>query len=137
MPYWEPAEEADRNSAIRKTHPFHLISEHHRMRTHSQWFDVAYLKEIYAEPTVKINPADAADLGVAEGDMVRVFNDRGSVVMRAALTAGNPRGTVSATKGWSSEEFVDGHFASLCSKDFNQVCANQAFNDVAVSIEKA
>ncbi len=136
-PYWEPAREADEASEARKAHPFHLISEHHRSRTHSQWGDVAYLKEIYPEPVVKINPDDAAELGVIEGDIVKLSNDRGYVVMKAALHAGNPRGVISATRGWSAWEFVDGHFASLPSKEFNQVCANQAFNDVAVSIEKA
>lgn len=136
-PYWEPAREADEASEARKAHPFHLISEHHRSRTHSQWGDVSYLKEIYPEPVVKINPDDAAELGIVEGDTVKLFNDRGYVVMKAALHAGNPRGVASATRGWSAWEFIEGHFASLPSKDFNQVCANQAFNDVAVSIEKA
>ena len=75
--------------------------------------------------------------GIAEGDMVRLYNDRGSVVMKATITAGNPAGTLSAVKGWQADEFVEGHFASLPMKDFNQVCANQAFNDVAVAIEKA
>lgn len=136
-PYWEPAREADEGSEARKAHPYHLISEHHRSRTHSQWGDVEYLKEIYPEPVVKINPDDAAELGIAEGDAVKLSNDRGYVVMKAALHAGNPRGTVSATRGWSQWEFIDGHFADLPMKEFNQVCANQAFNDVAVSIEKA
>lgn len=136
-PYWEPAREADLNSEARSVHPFHLIAEHHRSRTHSQWGDVECLKEIFPEPTVKINADDAAELGIAEGDTVRLYNDRGSMTLKAAITAGNPRKTLSATRGWSEWEFIDGHFASLPMKEFNQVCANQAFNDVAVSIEKA
>lgn len=95
------------------------------------------LKEFYPEPVVKINPQDAESLGIAEGDIVRLFNDRGSVKMKAAMNAGNPRGIASATRGWRTEEFIEGHFAELPSNEFNQVCANQAFNDLAVSIEKA
>lgn len=137
FPYWEPAAEASEDAAVRETYPFHLISEHSRVRTHSQWWEVGYLTDIFSEPVVKINTDDAASLGIAEGDMVRLYNDRGSVVMKATITAGNPAGTLSAVKGWQADEFVEGHFASLPMKDFNQVCANQAFNDVAVAIEKA
>ncbi len=137
VPYWEPAREADPDGEVRKTHPFHLISEHHRTRTHTQWTEVEMLKEFYPEPVVKINPQDAESLGIAEGDIVRLFNDRGSVKMKAAMNAGNPRGIASATRGWRTEEFIEGHFAELPSNEFNQVCANQAFNDLAVSIEKA
>lgn len=135
--YWEPTLEADKSSSARTQHPFHCISEHMRTRTHSQWYDVECLREFDPEPIVRMNPEDAADLGIAEGDTVRVFNDRGSVTMRATLSAGYQRGIVGSPRSYREREFIDGHFASLSTNQYNQVCANQAFNDVAVSIEKA
>ncbi|WP_139651200.1 molybdopterin-containing oxidoreductase family protein [Raoultibacter phocaeensis] len=135
--YWEPTLEADKNSAVRAQYPFHCISEHMRTRTHSQWYDVEHLKDYDPEPIVRINPEDAADLGITEGDTVRLYNDRGSVVMKATLSAGYPRGIVGSPRSYREREFIEGHFASLSTKQYNQVCANQPFNDVAVAIEKA
>ena len=43
---------------------------------------------------------------------------------------------VAAPRAWQAEEFIDGHYASLPTNEFNQVCANFSFNDVAVDIEK-
>lgn len=39
-----------------------------------------------AEPCVEIDPDDAASLGIVEGTDVRVFNDRGSLVLPARFT---------------------------------------------------
>lgn len=135
-PYWEPALEADVNSTARQTYPFYLLSEHMRTRTHSQWWDVDYLKEYEPEPCVKMNPDDAAAKGIKDGDTVRMFNGRGTVTMKAHINAGLPRGMVAAPRAFQAEEFIDGHYASLPTNEFNQVVANLAFNDVAVDIEK-
>lgn len=134
--YWEPALEADVNSEARKKYPFHCISEHMRTRTHSQWFDVGYMKEFEAEPVVRINPDDAKEMGVAEGDIVRLFNDRGSVKMKATLSSGYPRKIVGCPRTFHQKEFIEGSFATLSTNQYNQACANQVFNDVAVAIEK-
>ena len=134
--YWEPATYAGQESAARASYPYHLLSEHMRTRTHTQWWECGYMKEYEPEPIVRINPEDAAELGIAEGDAVKLHNDLGFVVMKAAINAGLPRGTMSSGRSFQAGEFIDGHFASLPSNEFNQVVANQAFNDVAVAIEK-
>lgn len=135
-PYWEPSIEADVQSPIRQTYPFYLLSEHMRTRTHSQWWDVDYLKEYEPEPCVKMNPVDASEKGIKDGDTVRMFNGRGTVTMKAYTNAGLPRGMVASPRAWQAEEFIEGHFASLPTNEFNQVVANLSFNDVAVDIEK-
>ncbi len=135
-PYWEPALEADINSVARQTYPFYLLSEHMRTRTHSQWWDVDYLKEYEPEPCVKISPADAEAKGIEDGDIVRIFNGRGTVTMKAYINPGLPEGMLAAPRAWQAEEFIDGHFASLPTNEFNQVAANFSFNDLAVDIEK-
>lgn len=117
--------------------PFHLMSEKMRTHTHSQWAECDFVKEFEPEPIVRINPEDAAELGIEEGDYAKLYNDLGYVVMRVAINAGLPRKTVTSGRSWNDEDFVDGHYSSLSHIAFNQVCANQTFNDVAVSIEKA
>jgi anaerobic selenocysteine-containing dehydrogenase len=134
--HWETPTFAGEDREYRKTYPYQLLSEHMRTHTHTQWWDCEYVKEYESEPIVKINPADAAELGIAEGDVVKLSNDQGFVTMKVAFNAGLPPKMISSARSWQKDNFIDGHFASLPSREYNQVCANQAFNDVAVTIEK-
>ena len=43
---------------------------------------------------VRLNTKDAKDRGVKDGDLVKVFNDRGAVICAARLTERLPQGTV-------------------------------------------
>lgn len=124
------------NSEYRAKYPYHLMSEKMRTHTHSQWADCEYVKEYEPEPICRLNPDDAAELGIKENDQVKLSNDLGFVVMKAVINAGVPAKTITAGRSWNAEDFIDGHYSSLSSIGFNQTCANQAFNDVAVTIEK-
>lgn len=75
-------------------------------------------------------------MGIEEGDTVKLSNDRGFVTMIATLNAGQRPNTVSCPRSFQAGEFIDGHFSDLSFNDYNQCCANQAYNDVAVAIEK-
>ena len=116
-PYWEPSPEASETAEIRKKYPFHLISEHMRTRTHSQWWENDYVKEFEAEPVIKIAPSDAEKYGIEAGDTVRIFNDRGYVVMKAVINPGLRPGTLSTPRSWEGREFIDGHLQSLLTKE--------------------
>jgi formate dehydrogenase alpha subunit len=49
------------------------------------------------EELVALNPADAAELGISDGEMVRVISRRGTVAAKAMLTDDSPKGTVAMT----------------------------------------
>ena len=134
--HWESPKFAGKDREYRETYPYHMLSEHMRTHTHTQWSDCAYVREWEPEPIVRLNPDDAAELGVSEGDVVKCSNDNGYVVMKAVINAGLPRGMVSSGRSWEQRDFIEGHFASLPSHEYNPMVANQAFNDVAVAIEK-
>lgn len=134
--HWETPTFAGADREYRQTYPYHLLSEHMRTHTHTQWWDCEYVKEYEPEPIVRLNPDDAKELGLVEGDTAKLYNDQGFVVMKVAINAGLPHGMISSARSWQKDDFIDGHFASLPSREYNQVCANQAFNDVAVAIEK-
>jgi molybdopterin-containing oxidoreductase family molybdopterin binding subunit len=134
--YWEPPHEAWYKNELVKKYPLQIMSEHSKFRTHSQWWEVPALLEVDVQPLLKINPIDANQYAIKEGDRVRLFNDRGFVVMTATLNPGVMPGVLVAPKGWEKSQFIEGHFSSLSSKEMNQVCNNQPFNDVLVAIEK-
>jgi len=70
------------------TYPLHLVSSQPRNRLHSQ-MDPGPLSQggkVADREAVTINPEDAARRGIAEGDVVRVFNARGACLAGATVT---------------------------------------------------
>jgi anaerobic dimethyl sulfoxide reductase subunit A len=84
IPKWiEPFESL--NSPKIREFPFHLVSPHPRWRTHSIFNNIGWLRETYQQE-VTLNASDAARLGVATGDIVEVWNERGRCVVPAYVT---------------------------------------------------
>ncbi len=52
------------------------------------------------EPWLWLSPADAAARGVADGALIRLYNERGEFRVRARVTARIPAGTVWMRDGW-------------------------------------
>lgn len=101
-PAWlEPAEWLGHRKAER--FPLHLVSNQPRTRLHSQYDNGSYSQEskIGGREPLTINTDDAAERGIGEGDVVRVFNDRGAMLAGAILSDGIRRGVVQiATGAW-------------------------------------
>jgi len=68
--------------------PLHLVSSQPRERLHSQMDmgPVSARGKIGGREAVAINPADAAARGIADGDVVRLFNSRGACLAGAMVT---------------------------------------------------
>lgn len=137
VPYWEPPREVRDDTELRQKYPFAMYTKHTRFLVHSQWWDVAPLVELAGgEPKLEINPEDAKEYGLSTGDIVRIFNDRGSVEMPLIMNAGLPRKVLQAPRGWDKSQQRNGTFNSLSSMYFHPACVNSNFNDVVVDIEK-
>lgn len=137
LPHFEPPREAWHENPLHEKYPFSVIQDKGRWRTHSQWWDVPMLRELSPEPFVKINPVDAAARNIKNGDIVKLFNDRGYVKIKAFVDRGVQPGVLSLPKGREKHEFIEGHYQDLTSRVMNIVCANSAFFDVLVQVEKA
>ncbi len=136
LPYWEPPHEAWHENPKHEQYPFNLLNIHPKWRTHSQWFDVPVLEEISGKPKLHMNPEDAAAKGIAEGDVVKVYNDRGYVVIEATLNAGMQPGCVGVPKGWEKGQFIEGHYQDLTSRVMHPMINNSAFFDALCNVEK-
>jgi biotin/methionine sulfoxide reductase len=71
-----------------KRYPLHMISNQPKTRLHSQYDHGAYAQasKIKGREPVLINPKDAAARGIANGDVIRVYNDRGAALAGAVVT---------------------------------------------------
>lgn len=137
LPYWEPPREAWQGSELQQKYPYQLMSEKPKFRTHTQWGNVEMFREYEAEPYVSINPKDAEANGVETGDVVRLFNDRGYVVIRVRVMPNVPEGVFTIPKGFSADDYIEGTYSDLTPIEMNGFCANQPFFDTVVGIEKA
>jgi biotin/methionine sulfoxide reductase len=101
-PVWlEPREWLGAGLAAR--YPLHMISNQPRTRLHSQLDPgkTSRSSKIADREPIWIHPEDAAARGIATGDVVRVFNDRGACLAGALVTdVVRPRVVQLATGAW-------------------------------------
>ncbi|MCB2185554.1 MAG: molybdopterin oxidoreductase family protein [Deltaproteobacteria bacterium] len=91
-----PAGEPWRDPEGAGKYPLELITPPHHLFLNSAFGEIAALRELAGPPKVLINPHDAATRGLGQGDLVRVFNDRGECRLYAELTTDTPAGLLVA-----------------------------------------
>ncbi|MFC3124627.1 molybdopterin-dependent oxidoreductase [Pseudoroseomonas globiformis] len=90
-------------SELANRFPLHLLSFQPETRLHGQLDPgpVAAASKIQGREPILMHPEDAGARGLAAGDVVRVFNDRGACLAGLRLDAGLRRGVVAmATGAW-------------------------------------
>jgi formate dehydrogenase alpha subunit len=75
-------------------YPLMLVTERSLYQFGAMSRKVQGLNTLKAEEQVEINPADAASLGFADSEMVRVISRRGEVQAKAKITEASPPGVV-------------------------------------------
>jgi anaerobic dimethyl sulfoxide reductase subunit A len=86
-------------SPIRKQYPLQLITTHFKRRIHTVYEKVPWLRELDEPQAVTINSVDAKERGIRDGDLARVFNDRGQTVLPAKVTERIMPGVVEIPEG--------------------------------------
>lgn len=136
MPFYEEPLEAYDGNPLREKYPLIMWSHRDKFKVHSTFAVNPILNEIEPEPTIELNPLDAQERGIADGDKVRIFNDRGEVTMKAYLDASIRPGCVWTEHVWLQEQYESGHMMELTNHQTRDVWpANQPF-DTLVQIEK-
>lgn len=141
LPVFKPPKEGRENQQARK-YPLVFVQRHSNFRVHSMYANIPWLLELNPEPVVEMNPSDARQRGITEGDMVLVYNDRGKAKLKARLNEGVKTGVVDIAQGWWFHQFAEGGFNCLTYEDRNPAQelvyeANSGFNDVLVEVERA
>jgi anaerobic selenocysteine-containing dehydrogenase len=119
--YIAPREDTRSPAAVR--YPLAMISPPARNFLNSSFVNVQSLRASEGEPWLDIHPDDAATRGVIAGNYVRVFNDRGSVELRARVTDRARRGVVVGLSVWWKKLARDG-------KNANELTSSDALTDM-------
>jgi DmsA/YnfE family anaerobic dimethyl sulfoxide reductase A subunit len=81
-----------------KKYPLQAYGYHGHGRTHSTYHNIPWLREVHPD-LVMINPVDAKKRGIKTGDKVKVFNDRGALVLPVKVTPRIIPGVVAMPQG--------------------------------------
>lgn len=81
-------------------HPFRLATSPARNFLNSSFTETPVSRAKEGRPQLLIHPADAEMLGISDGARVEIGNERGEVVLHAALFSGLKRGVVIAEGIW-------------------------------------
>ena len=133
--YVEPAESVRRERPGARPYRLYLMTPNTKNRIHSQFNNLAMIRAVSPGPFVALHPDDAAARGIREGDLVRIFNDRGSLEVPAQLDAGLRAGCVAVTNGWW---LSDGGAVNVCSLGREtDMGYGAAFHDNLVDVRRA
>ena len=133
-----PPHESRSTTALAARYPLAMISPPARNFLNSTFVNVVSLRAPKASRTLEIHPHDAAARGIADGDRVRVFNDRGSLELKARVTDRARPGVVVALSVWWKKLARDGKNANeLTSQVLTDIGRAPTFYDCLVEVATA
>ncbi len=77
-----------------------LLTPHTKFGINSQFINLDWIEEYDPVPFVYLNPKTAAEKGIGEGDLVKVFNKTGQVTIVAKLTDNVPVDCILMYEAW-------------------------------------
>ncbi|MCP4538805.1 MAG: molybdopterin-dependent oxidoreductase [Chloroflexi bacterium] len=121
-------------------YPLQAIGHHYMGRVHSIHDNVDWLREAFPQ-RVFINELDAQARGIADGDEVRVYNERGTMILPCRVTNRILPGVVNIPQGawWTpDDDGVDrrGSVNVLTSEQWTPLAFGSAQHTIMVQVEK-
>ena len=118
--------------------PFRLVTAPARSYLNSSFTETPTSIKREGRPSAMIHPEDCAELGLDEGDRVRMGNDKGSVVVHVKPFDGLQRGVVVVESIWPNKAFEEGIGINLLvSAEAGRPNGGAVFHDTAVWLRAA
>jgi anaerobic selenocysteine-containing dehydrogenase len=132
-------ESAQSTPALAADYPLAMISPPARNFLNSSFVNVTSLRAAEGEPVLEMHAADAAARGIADGDLVRIYNARGATLARAVVDAGRARtGVVNGLGVWWRKFGRDGtNVNEVTHQRLTDIGRAPAFYDCLVQVERA
>ncbi len=135
LPFFDPPAETT-DEALAARFPLALVTPKTHLFLNSTFANQHRQHSAQPEPFVVVNPTDADARAIAEGDVVRVFNDRGSFECTAQLSDDAREGVVVAPMGWWSADYRGGRSGqATTSQRLTALGEAPTFNDNLVEVE--
>ncbi len=137
LPVHHPEMEGQEDYETRKKYPLQVLSSatHHFIGDSFQ--SVPRLNAMMSRPTVELNTADAMERGVKDGDLVRLYNDRGETYCHAVIIDGLLPGVCSTQKQFKGSHTLGGVNANALNTEvLTDFGMSPSFYSVLVQAEK-
>ena len=129
-------ESAASTPELARRFPLAMISPPARNFLNSSFVNLTSLRDIEGEPLLEIHAADAQPRGIVSGQTVRVFNDRGSYVCKAALSPRARPGVVNGLGIWWRKLGVAGtNVNEVTHQQLTDIGRAPSFYDCLVQVE--
>lgn len=142
LPQWEECSEIYADNPARAQYPLQLSNVRTRFHIHNQFNDALWIQQ-FDEPFVEVNPAEAESRGLEDGDLVEVFNDRGSYKCRVRANEAVRPGSARMWEGATADFIEEGNVQNVTNdltaeRGYELMCGPVIpFSDTLVQIEKA
>ncbi|MEA4901614.1 molybdopterin-dependent oxidoreductase [Desulfitobacterium sp.] len=102
------------NPQAREKYTFSYITRNAIYRVHSTHSNNIWMNELQeSKPHVWLNPEDASEKGIQDGDEVEIYNDRGTVTAFAIVDPGAGRKVAVFEEGWWNRYLKGASYNSL------------------------
>ena len=131
-------ESVDSAPELAARYPLAMISPPARHFLNSSFVNVKSLRSIEGEPLLEMHPEDAAARGIADGDMVTAFNDRGRYLVKATVNQRARPGVVNGLGIWWRKLGAAGtNVNELTHQRLTDLGRAPSFYDCLVQVERA
>jgi len=149
IPKYVPSPEGT-EAPLAEKYPLFLTSIHSKLARHSQWQNLSWHKDEYQMSingynVMRMNPADAEPRDIKTRDVVRIYNNRGSILCAAYVTERIMPGVIRVAEGgWYTPQNpghpsaldVGGNANALISNRQPEPLCDGMINGARVEIEK-
>ncbi len=137
LPAYSPSVES-RWSKLAEKYPLELLARKADNYMNSTFANLDGHRKMEFRTThrLEIHPTDATTRNLAEGDSVRIFNDRGSLQLTAMLNPCLPAGVVAARLDWAKLHPDGANVNALTSERLTDIGAGATFYSTLVEVTK-
>ena len=138
LPAYIPAQES-RFSPLARQFPLELLARKADNHMNSTFASLPAHQAMEASHSglLEMHPSDAQARGIADGDRVEVFNQRGKISLRAKLIASVPAGVAASRLGWNKLS-CDGQGVNvLTSETLTDLGGGPTFYSTLVEVRRA
>ena len=121
-------------------YPLQCVGHHYMPRVHSTLDNVDWVNQAFPQ-RIFINPIDAQSRGIEEGEQVRIFNDRGIIIMPCRITRRLLPGVVAIPQGawWTPDKDgrdTRGSVNILTSERWTPLAFGNAQHTIMIQVER-
>jgi anaerobic selenocysteine-containing dehydrogenase len=126
LPDWQPEPAS--------AYPLRLLTAPGYFQSHTAYSGVAFLREREGVPCAVLHPTDAASRGLADGQAVRLRNDRGEVSLRLRVLDEVQPGVVLVPGQRPDEEAGAGTVNMLCADGYTDMGAGATYQSTWLEV---